>query len=408
MVSHDVIAAAISRMDLRTMDRIFVEDWPGLIGHLDAVQRTLISRSQYGEALLRLGELEEHYRNRLGPMEMYVDFPILSNTLSLGRLVLVCGAGVSRPDGLPDWRGLVLACLQHGMQRARREYLEDIRTVERRLSASETYASADLTAATDVLSRAAGDQFQTWIREVLNEYPATRHDAWQRRTPSALHKAIVDLGQSRLGTDQPGLAAIITYNFDDLLEAAYRYFRIDVAVMVSVHGEFAPALAPASELRRTTENSILGYFSIWHPHGWLPRLPLAPWPADQLNDVAAGTDLVFSESSYVKNYGNSKSLTVRAHDLLLKDAPRVCLFLGTSFTDDYQIQQLRQLLRPRWWHYAFITPPKEVVTPESTFAWFLRQKAALRRIAVRPVLVSAHSRYAAALDALHHDRNGTL
>ncbi|WP_439437035.1 SIR2 family protein [Pseudarthrobacter sp. YS3] len=386
----EIIRDAVRKMNTARLYDYFEQDYVGVLVHLDAAMRMLASRGSYNQISSYFSQIDADFRSKLGPAEGVADLSIVSNLLRQGRLVLVCGAGVSCAAGLPGWQELVRRCLAMGM-----DHFPDRRTelseVHERLGGPGPCRTEDLMAASETLEDASGPAFAQLIREVIYGHNGLGRGAWQTKAPTDLHRAIVQMGYSPVGSGTPGLAAILTYNFDDLLEAAFRYYFLGVTVWASFRGQIHP-----TRVSRDTRDVT----PIWHAHGWIPRLPIAPDPpVPGIGDVAQLADLVFSEQSYKQKYNESNSLTREVHDLYWNNTALSCLFLGSSFTDGYQLKQLREFRKALWFHYAFVSPPTEMKTDQQRQVWYQEEKSRLALVGVRPIPMT-HAEYPGTLKLL--------
>ena len=184
------------------------------------------------------------------------DMRELRNAWDTRRLVLVLGAGISVPCGLPSWRKLILDLMYSHSATARRwrgldpearrallvwlcDHLDQDPLVLARL-AKKTISSRRRGAAGQT-----SDAFLHAVRDHLYRTASGRPPA-----RSSLG-AVVDL--IALGASQRRVAAVVTFNWDDLLERELRRRRVAHHVVTS--GQPIP------------RNGI----PILHPHGYLPR-----------------------------------------------------------------------------------------------------------------------------------------
>jgi NAD-dependent SIR2 family protein deacetylase len=148
-----------------------------------------------------------------------------------GEVLFICGAGISRPAGLPDFRQLVLdvyATLDASTHdvlvglpaRACSQWRADCNGLTDRQTAEvKRFISGDYDVVLGMLERRLDDQ--------------TRGDSQVRRTvatilrsgsanPAAIHRALIALA------DRGGAKTIVTTNFDLLLQAAARRRRVSI------------------------------------------------------------------------------------------------------------------------------------------------------------------------------------
>ncbi len=182
------------------------------------------------------------------------------------QLVLFLGAGVSLAYGIPTWKNLVLEMLFDQTEHAGR--LKSLPPHYRRALASwlaDYFEYNPVILARiieDNLRKRKGssgqDPFLLNIRQHL-------YAAYRPTTKSNALGAIADLIQK----SQDNIAAIVNFNFDDLLEEQLRQRGIE-------------HLSVVADARRAH-----GHLPIIHPHGFIPRT----------GDLA-GTKVIFTERHY--------------------------------------------------------------------------------------------------------------
>ena len=155
------------------------------------------------------------------------DLPAVPERLLLaharGEVLFICGAGISRPAGLPDFRELVLevyrvldaavyealsgiprgACNQWDVDRSN--------LTDRQAAEVKRFIAGDYDVVLGMLERRLDDQTKgdsSMRREVAKRLRSGANK------PAATHRALMLLA------DRGGVAAIVTTNFDLLLEAA--------------------------------------------------------------------------------------------------------------------------------------------------------------------------------------------
>ena len=228
-------------------------------------------------------------------------------------LVLFLGAGVSMPYGLPSWKDLVLELLFEQAQSTRRlggmwphyrravaswmtEYFDYdplvlARMVERELARRRTGAASRVDAATAFLAR---------LRSYIY---ANYREPKDRTTLGALADLIAASNRTR------GVDAVVTFNFDDLLERELKQRRVAVHAVGS--GE------------RQSGNGL----RVIHAHGYVPAV-----------GAISRRDIVFTEPDYHR-------LTESVFHWSLSEVverlrKNVVLFVGLSMSDP----SLRRLL----------------------------------------------------------------
>jgi hypothetical protein len=188
-------------------------------------------------------------------------------------LVLFLGAGVSKPYGIPTWKDLVLEIVFDQTDVARR--LESIDLPFRRALAAwlVDYYEYDPI----ILARVVKNEIRR--RASRSKHPEDPHDLFLEKVrqhlypkhPPAPHEpttltAVADF--IKRSGDQNGVAAVVSFNYDDLLER-----KLDGGI------DFRPVWSA----RRSREKAL----PILHPHGFLP----------QKGDVEE-CRLVFTEDDY--------------------------------------------------------------------------------------------------------------
>jgi len=185
------------------------------------------------------------------------DLKGLRNAWRHKQLVLFLGAGVSMSYGIPTWKDLVLEMLFDQTQHARR--MENLWPQYRRAVASWLADYFEYNPV--ILARIIEDD----IRELAKKkMPSQKGDAFLRNLRQHLYAAYAAYRPNEQQTTLTAVAdlikqsegriqAVVTFNFDDLLEAELRARYID---FVSV---FTDARQPQGRL------------PIIHPHGYIPR-----------------------------------------------------------------------------------------------------------------------------------------
>jgi len=263
--------------------------------------------------------IEARYGNRNVSIREH-DLPFLLKLRKAwkeSRLVLFLGAGVSSPYGLPSWRELVLSLLLEQDQERWREFYDNYRhplaswmmdnfgfdpvsfarliqyIQRKRWLRKEEEASLAQTVLVD----------QKLDAEFLNAIRAALYRSRRQPEPqdTALD-AVVDLVRR---TRQQGyrLPAIVTFNYDDLLEQKLR--------AAELHAE------PIFDGRRQVSDSL----PLIHPHGFLPTPPT----------LIPSQQLVFTEEQYHRLTLDGLNWAVVS--LLSCLRQYTVLFVGLSMTD---------------------------------------------------------------------------
>jgi hypothetical protein len=249
-------------------------------------------------------------------------------------LALFLGAGVSVGAGVPNWDSLLNSMLANLVRRRDAGTItdEEVQEIVARLRVVDNQSNL---MAARYLRRGLADTFVGDITSFLyksvakKQMESTAAGSPGRSTVSTL-SALARLCIPR--RSGPGIRAVVTYNFDDLLEKQLEY----AAVMhrpIFIEGEFEAR----DEL------------AVYHVHGFLPedrgKYPLA---------VDGIEGLVFSEEGYHRLISDPYSWSNLIQLALLRDA--TCLMIGLSLTDP----NLRRLLEvsarknKKFYHYAIM------------------------------------------------------
>lgn len=244
----------------------------------------------------------------------------LSNALRLGRLTVVCGAGVSVGAGVPVWNDLLLKLLESMIDR-----LSENNSLKLGSNAAKEFSErqgASSLILGKYLKNNLGKDFAKYVRDALYAKNPTTCDVID---------AIVELARPQ--RDGKPLDSIITFNFDALVEENLAASRI-------------PARAIYTEAIRHSSDEL----PIYHVHGYLPRS----------GKVASESEIVFSEDAYHGQFIDPFSWSNLIQ--LNKLTHNTCLFVGISLTDP----NLRRLLDVAWRknpdktlsHFVFKRRPK--------------------------------------------------
>lgn len=257
-----------------------------------------------GSRMSRIGDEREELGRKavsLGP-----GLPAVPERLLLaharGEVLFVCGAGVSKSSGLPDFRELVcdvyrtldssvhevLCCIETNAsslleekcsrlnynQRAevrrflRRDYDVVLGMLERRLD-GRTRGDSKVRARVVELLRVPESRLESGAAEQSDDVVACEGSAAPANArPSMVHKALMRLA------DRGGATTIVTTNFDLLLQDAARSLRVPVQT-------YSLGAIPRPTRRRE-------FAGVFHIHGALDRKP------DRVSDLIL-TDQDFGE-----------------------------------------------------------------------------------------------------------------
>lgn len=214
----------------------------------------------------------------------------LKETFDGGDLTLFCGAGISYEAGIPTWNTLLKSLLK-AVYSDNNHNIPDIDTRLANLFQKRINVSPLILA--QYLKTLLGKKFASTVRDTLYQ------DCTDR---SKTIDAIAELSRQRRG--KKALKAIITFNFDDLIEERLKKQKIEHK-SIFTEGE------------RNKEIEI----PIYHPHGFLPRK----------KTLTSKNDIVFSEDAYHTQFIDPFSWgnLVQLNHLNNSTA----LFIGISLTD---------------------------------------------------------------------------
>lgn len=234
-----------------------------------------------------------------------------------GDVTLVLGAGISKDAGLPSWREL-LDNLMIAVVRANQHSVEIPElTIKQAAGLLSTFVNDSPLISAAAVKAGLADEVT---------YQNALHTAVYggEAKPSELLNEIVEL--CRATFERPGPKAVITYNFDDLLEEHLTKAMIPFETIVS-------ADVGALERRRTrNRRSARGRLPVIHVHGFLPR-NLSRGDA-AASSVMHYEEPVLSEDRYHSLYGAPFAMSnVQQLDLFRNTT---CFFVGTSMTDPNQ------------------------------------------------------------------------
>lgn len=255
----------------------------------------------------------------------------IGETYNAGRFSLMLGAGVSSSAGLPDWNTLLnslfVSMLTGSDEEKSKTDHEHISSIVKRLR--QVDGPSALTLARYVrkgMAKGSNVEQSEFINSVTQSLYGLRDG--RRSISSPLIKGIVDLcAPSRMGAK---VAAILTYNFDDLIER-------ELLARDLVH----KSIFEDVDLARPEE------LPVYHVHGFLPE------HRNHYPNIDKGT-LVFSEEGYHQIYRDAYHWSNLVQLSSLRET--CCLMIGLSLTDP----NLRRLLeisaksndKPK--HFAFL------------------------------------------------------
>lgn len=224
------------------------------------------------------------------------------------ELVLFLGAGASKDAGISDWNDLISDLLVLMIKNELRKNNIDISKLETDFILDEIKKTNDKSPLLQAvfIKAALGDSFEKCLSDLL--YKNINNDNGNSRLLRSISKLCLP---KRNGV---GVQAVVTYNFDDLLEVNFNEYNIDYHSLYS-------------ELDCTTSDKL----GIYHVHGFLPRNP------DEYEQLSEGL-LVFSEEGYHSLYNDPYSWANITQLNFLRE--NTTLMIGLSLTDP----NLRRLL----------------------------------------------------------------
>lgn len=213
----------------------------------------------------------------------------LQETYNNGNLTLFCGAGISYDAGIPTWNTLLKSLLK-----AVYDGNHDIPDIDTRLAnLFQKRINVSPLILAQYLKTLLGKKFTSTVRDTLY------------KDCSDLSKTVDSISElSRQKRNRKPLKAIITFNFDDLIEEKLTKDKIDHKSIFSEGERFKEVEIP-----------------IYHPHGFLPRKKI-------LNNK---NEIVFSEDAYHSQFIDAFSWGNLVQLNHLNNS--TCLFIGISLTD---------------------------------------------------------------------------
>ncbi|WP_318640720.1 SIR2 family protein [Flavobacterium ardleyense] len=242
----------------------------------------------------------------------------LKEAYTRGNLNFVVGAGISSGFGIPTWENLLQRLLMTTIE------TETDKAVTLSKFFSKIFNPSPLIAGR-YLEESFKDEnnknkFESQVREALYE---TFNDNFTSLIIEEIVKFCVAPRNS------PNLDGIITYNYDDIIEAKLKDTNLDIP-FESVFGQAV-----------SQENNIL---KIYHVHGFLPRK----------GKIGIDNKITLGEFVYHEQYSNTYSWNNIVQINKFRD--KTCLFIGTSLTDP-NIRRLLDIARSQRksgkFHYIF-------------------------------------------------------
>lgn len=213
----------------------------------------------------------------------------LQEAYNTGNLTLFCGAGASYDAGIPTWNTLLKSLLK-AVYSGNHELLD----IDKRLAnLFQKRINVSPLILAQYLKTLLGKKFNSTVRDTLY---------FECTDKSRTIDAISELSKQK--RNKKLLKAIITFNFDDLIEEKLNSDKIDFKSIFS-------------EGERFKEKEI----PIYHPHGFLPRN----------KNLTSRNEIVFSEDAYHSQFIDAFSWGNLVQLNHLNNS--TCLFIGISLTD---------------------------------------------------------------------------
>ncbi|MCX6020651.1 MAG: SIR2 family protein [Chloroflexi bacterium] len=264
----------------------------------------------------------ERIRLRRAPRVLPEQIQRLRRSFWDGDLVLFAGSGASLSAGLPTWNDLIARLFTttlltpDGAVEVDQQNLERYARLYRLL-----YSRYSMTVQARYVRQHLGDLFLDRVRQELYSFG---------RSTSELLQAIARLCVPVVNAG--GVRAVVTYNFDDLLERNIR------SIMAEVRPIYREDQAPEQH-----------ELPVYHVHGYLPQTPESP------DD--GSPNIVFSEEAYHRQFHNPYTWENLVQLRYLRE--NVALFVGMSLTDP-NIRRLLDIVprqRPDRRHIAILRGP---------------------------------------------------
>jgi hypothetical protein len=318
----------------------------------------------------------------------------ISRAYGAGQLSLFLGAGVSQSAGLPSWRGL-LDRLMVDVVRHHFENKFPFTNKQETATASmlSAFSNDSPLISAHTISAILDRDYRSALRSAL--YP----EAGGKE--SGLLNAIAQLCRPLRGMSGP--RAVVTYNFDDLLERTLKAEKIPFRII-------------ATEQARHFSQNILPVF---HVHGMLLRSDSSTPDSDDPSRESKHSLLepVLSENRYHDLYADAFSWPNLDQLELLRNT--TCLFIGCSLTDPNQRRLLDIAFRTGrgMWHYGILQRRKILSAPDANelnpevelvlHAHHRIQEVSFTKLGVRILWVEEHGEIPALLEQIR-DSQGSL
>jgi len=227
--------------------------------------------------------------NKFQPHSYEFQIKSLQEAYNNGNLTLFCGAGISYDAGIPTWNTLLKSLLK-----AVYDGNHDIPDIDTRLAnLFQKRINVSPLILAQYLKTLLGKKFTSTVRDTLY------------KDCNDISKTVDSISElSRQKRNRKPLKAIITFNFDDLIEEKLTKDKIDHKSIFSEGERFKEIEIP-----------------IYHPHGFLPRK----------KNLNTKNEIVFSEDAYHSQFIDAFSWGNLVQLNHLNNS--TCLFFGISLTD---------------------------------------------------------------------------
>lgn len=212
-------------------------------------------------------------------------------------LVLVLGAGVSLDVGLPTWNTLLQRLF--------------MKTIEAEGPLASAFFASIFNSLFNPNPVVLGRYLQHYYESKQIAFSSIVHqslyDEYVAQTLDKTSPVLQEIVRYCIAPGKsPSLNAIITYNFDDVLEQLLRSSVVEV---------------PFKSIYSLGENPDFHELPIYHVHGYLPFDP----------ENGAGSEITFGETVYHKQYNDIYSWNNIVQINKFRD--NTCLFIGSSLSD---------------------------------------------------------------------------
>ena len=240
----------------------------------------------------------------------------LGDAFDRGRLTLYLGAGVSAPSGLPTWQRLVLAMYFDMLNRSNRNAYSNYVHAVAEWMLRESPDPLEITA--QKIRRHFGNNESAFLDSLRRQLYAGFHARGRYHVPDRLKlrrgnstlRAVAQLCDRSSPKMGRGVEAVITYNYDDLLE-------------IALGTRTRHQVVDRTDMKRD------GSFPIYHVHGYVP---IGPGKASHADGI------IFTEEQYHEATNTAYSWSNLAQIRAMSSSTG--LMVGLSLSD----RNIRRLL----------------------------------------------------------------